>query len=86
MKQNSFSWEATYKLHENTIKMNESNFTDDVNPLWGDLESDIEEIQNISIDAIDTMKRHKTIEQLSEKYYLEIDLQCSHHHAKKKDN
>jgi len=35
------TWQATYCFHETTIQTNEANFTYNINPTWGDMESAI---------------------------------------------
>jgi hypothetical protein len=69
------TWEAAYIAYETTIQTNESRFTYNVNPTWGDLESAVHELENLAnVDG--TLTNHKTTRTLHESYEFQVDLPC----------
>jgi hypothetical protein len=73
LKHNFPTWEAAYIAYETTIQTNESRFTYNVNPTWGDLESAVHELENL--DNVDeTFTNCKTTRILSESYDLQANL------------
>ena len=73
LKHNFPTWEVAYIAYETTIQTNESRFTYNVNPTWGDLESVVHELENP--DNVDeTFTNRKTTRTLYESYDLQEDL------------
>jgi hypothetical protein len=61
--------------YDTKIQTNETRFTYNVNPTWGDLESALEELENP--DNVDeTLTKHKTTRNLCESYDLQQYLLC----------
>ena len=71
-------------LHKNTIKNNENKFTYNVNKKWGDLEEEIQEIDNSIATSNHTIKQPQISNDVTEKYDLAKDLQFLQCHDKKK--
>jgi hypothetical protein len=46
LKHNFPTWEVVYVASETIVQINESRFTYNVNPTWGDLESAVNELEN----------------------------------------
>jgi hypothetical protein len=46
LKHNFPTWEVAYIAYDTTVQTNESRFTYNVNPTWGDLESVVHELEN----------------------------------------
>jgi hypothetical protein len=46
LKRNFPTWEDAYVAFETIVQINESRFTYNVNPTWGDLESAVNELEN----------------------------------------
>jgi hypothetical protein len=75
LKHNFPTWEAAYISYETTIQTNESRFTYNVNPTWGDLESAVHKLENR--DNVDeTLTNHKKTRTLCESYDLQADFPC----------
>jgi hypothetical protein len=73
LKHNFPTWEAAYIASETIVQTNESRFTYNVNPTWGDLESAVHELENP--DNVDeTFTNRKTTRTLCESYDLQADL------------
>ena len=73
LKHNFPAWEAAYIASETIVQTNESRFTYNVNPTWGDLESAINELENP--DNLDeTFTNQKTTRTPCESYDLQADL------------
>jgi hypothetical protein len=53
------TWEAAYIVYETIVQTNEARFTYNVNPTWGDLESALEELENLG-NVDETSTKHKT--------------------------
>ena len=50
LKQCHLTWKVAYTSNEQTIQMNQAKFTYDINPLWGDLDNEMEQIDNSTIN------------------------------------
>jgi len=69
LKHNFRTWEVEYISSETIVQTNESRFTYNVNPTWGDLESGVNELE--SPDNLDeTFKNHKTTRTIHDSYDL----------------
>ena len=55
--------------------MNQDKFTYGINPLWGDLDNVMEQIDNITINNSETMTYKEINKKHSGDYDLQIDLQ-----------
>jgi hypothetical protein len=72
LKHNFPTWEAAYISSETIVQTNESRFTYNVNPTWGDLESVVNELENP--DNLDeTFTNRKKTRTLYESYDLQVD-------------
>jgi hypothetical protein len=73
LKHNFPTWEVAYVASETIVQTNESIFTYNVNPTWGDLESAVNELENP--DNLDeTFTNQKTTRTPCESYDLQADL------------
>ena len=52
LKQCHSTWQVAYTFNEQTIQMNEAKFTYDINPLWGDLDNEMEQIDSSTIKKL----------------------------------
>jgi len=50
LKHNRPTWEVAYCFHETTIQSNETKFTYNFNPRWGNMESVIQQVENDLLD------------------------------------
>jgi hypothetical protein len=55
LKHNLPTWYAIYSFHEIIIQANEAIFTYNINPTWGNMESDIQQLDNDLVDIDDTL-------------------------------
>jgi len=60
-----------YIAYETTVQTNESIFTCNVNPTWGDLESAVHELENPN-NVDETLTNCKTTRTLCESYDLQV--------------
>jgi hypothetical protein len=70
---NFSTWEAVYVAFETIVHINESRFTYNVNPTWGDLEVALNGLENPD-DQYETLRKPKTTRTPSESYDLQADL------------
>jgi hypothetical protein len=67
------TWEAAYIASKTIVQINESGFTYNVNPMWGDLESVVNELENP--DSLDeTFTNRKATRTPCKSYDLQADL------------
>ena len=58
--------------------MNEAKYTYDINPLWGDLDNAMEEIDNSAINNSKTMTNKENNKNHSKEYDLQTNYNCYH--------
>jgi hypothetical protein len=73
LKHNFPTWEAVYVASETIVQTNESRFTYNVNPTWGDLESEVNELENPD-NLNETFTNRKTTRTPCESYDLQEHL------------
>jgi hypothetical protein len=73
LKHNFPTWEAAHVAFETIVQTNESRFTYNVNPTWGDLESAVNELENPN-NLDETFTNRKTTKTPCESYDLQEDL------------
>jgi hypothetical protein len=64
------TWEVVYVAFETIVHINEARFTYNVNPIWGDLEVALNDLENPG-DHDETFKNPKTTRTPSESYDLQ---------------
>jgi hypothetical protein len=73
LKHNFPTWEVVYVASKTIVQTNEFRFTYNVNPTWGDLESVVNELENLD-NLYETFTNYKTTRTPCESYDLQADL------------